>query len=172
MGVALIQPRPVGLSAPVEPDAPVSHVLDAPSRFVGAVVVTAAEQDSVVEVGAAAVVPGVEVVGLAPGAGDVAALGAAGAVPHQKGLSLGGGEEAAGPAEVDWKALPAEDDRKDPRGAGKAPSIASGDPVSWEVVTRDEPRADQVRGGEVGAQRVERDGDDNRGRIAPVDREP
>ena len=85
----------------------VGEALEAPVGFVGAVVVVAAEQDAVVEVGAAGGRPGVEVVGFAPGAGGVAAFGAAGRVADEECLALGGGEEASGAAEVEGEAVAA-----------------------------------------------------------------
>ena len=96
----------------------------------------------------AAGVPGVVVVGLAPGAGDVAALGAAGAVADQEGLALGGVVEAAGAAEVEGEAVAAEDDGQDLRGARQAAGLGGGDAVAGEVVwspgTRPAPRRSAV----------------------------
>jgi len=77
------------LSAWVEAVVAVGEAFESPSWFVGLVVVVAAEQDAVGEVGAATGVPGVEVVGLAPGAGDVAALGTTGPVADQQGPCAG-----------------------------------------------------------------------------------
>ena len=60
----------------------------------GSVVVVAAEQGGVVEVGGAAGGPGVGVVGLAPGGGDGAALGLALVVTQPDGFALGGAVES------------------------------------------------------------------------------
>ena len=67
---------------------------------VGALVVPVAEQDTVGEVGLAAVGPGGGVVGLAPGCGDVTVLGPAAGVAQGEGLALGGGEQPGGAAQV------------------------------------------------------------------------
>lgn len=62
------------LSASVEPDVAVGEPLGAVAGVVGTVVVMAAEQLALVEVGAAALGPGIAaVVRFAPGPGDVAA---------------------------------------------------------------------------------------------------
>ena len=83
-GVPVVRPAsltPPPLSASVEPDVAGGESFGAVGLFVDAVVVVAAEEDAVVEVGQPAEQPGVPVVGLAPGPGDVAALGPAGAGP-------------------------------------------------------------------------------------------
>ena len=119
------------LSAWVEAVVAVGQSLEAPSWFVGPMVVVAAEEDGVREVGPAAGVPWVEVVGLAPGAGDVAALAAAGAVADEEGLAFGRCVEAAGAAEVEGEAVAAEDDGEDLRGARQPPAWAA---VIWSPV--------------------------------------
>src|SRR5690349_21843596 len=86
-----------------------------------------AEEDAVGEVGLAAGGPGDPVVGLAPGAGDRAALGAALAIAEQEGLALGSAEEAAGAAEVEHLGGAAEDSRDDPRRAGEPAGLGGGD---------------------------------------------
>ena len=68
---------------------------------VGAVVVMTAEQGGVVEVGRAALGPFDPVVGLCPGAGDVATLGLTGLRTEQQRSALSGGEEAFPAAEVE-----------------------------------------------------------------------
>ena len=65
-----------GLSASMEPEVAVGKPVGAVPGVVDAMVVVAAEQQRVGEVGAAGGRPGHEVVGLGPGAGDVAALSA------------------------------------------------------------------------------------------------
>jgi len=60
-------------------------------KVVGSVVVEGAEEESVLEVGAATSVPGCGgVVGFAPGGGDVAAVGLAVSVAEGEGFALGG----------------------------------------------------------------------------------
>jgi hypothetical protein len=82
-------PGQVGLSAAVEADVAVGQPDGEVAVVVGAVVMVAAEQDGVVDVGLAEPAPGEPVVGLRPGAGDVAALGAAGPVAQEQGSLLG-----------------------------------------------------------------------------------
>jgi hypothetical protein len=73
----------------VEAEIAVGKATGAVAGVVEAVVM--AEQDPVVEVGGSAGVPGVDVVGVAPGTGGVAAFGAAGLVADEECLALGGG---------------------------------------------------------------------------------
>ena len=82
----------------MEAEVSVGEAVGAVARVVGSVVVVAADEDAVVEVGGAAVVPGVEVVGFAPGAGGVASFGTTGLVADQESFALGGGEESSGAA--------------------------------------------------------------------------
>src|SRR5690348_5024535 len=79
------------------------------SRVVKPSVVVAADQECVVEVGAAAVGPGVVVVGVAPGRRDVTALDLAGGVSCAECFALGWGEESLGSAEVEDLGLRSED---------------------------------------------------------------
>ena len=65
----------IGLSASVEAEVTVREAIGSVGRVVDPMVVVAAEQDAVVDVRATAVLPRMQVVGLAPGGGDVAALG-------------------------------------------------------------------------------------------------
>src|SRR5690606_38980721 len=68
---------------------------EVPVVVVGGAVVVAAEGEAVVEVGVAAVAPGVlVVVDLAPGEGSFAAADGAGVVEEGQGAALGGGVEA------------------------------------------------------------------------------
>ena len=76
---------------------------------VGSVVVVGAEEDEVFEVGVAAVGPGGEVVGFAPGGGHGAAAGLAGGEQEGFGAALGRGGESAGAAEVEELGGAAED---------------------------------------------------------------
>lgn len=85
--------RTSGLSTAVEPQVTVGQPLGAVSGVVKAVVVVAAEQQPVGQVGGALVRPGREVVGLGPGARNVAALRPARLVPQQQRLALRGGED-------------------------------------------------------------------------------
>src|SRR5690606_20175887 len=71
------------LGTSVEPDVAVGHAFGRPRGVVDPVVVMAAEQDAVRDVGRASAAPGGPVVGLGPGAGDVAACCAAGLVAQQ-----------------------------------------------------------------------------------------
>ena len=57
-------------------------------------------------------------------------------------------------------------------GAGQPSGLGGGEGVAGELVARDPAGADQVRGGEVGPQRVQAHRDDERRGIAAVDREP
>ena len=110
----------VGLRSSVEPDTAVGGVLDEVAVVVDAVVVPGAEQHPVLQVGAASAAPGVAgVVGLAPGRGDRAALGAAAGLGDGEGLALRGGEEPSGAAEVEHLRLPAEDGGDDAGAAGE-----------------------------------------------------
>src|SRR5690606_847852 len=68
--------------------------VDAPVSFVDFAVVVSAEQEQVVDVGAAAVPPGQEVVGVGPGGGGGAAGPAAAAVAGLQGFAHPGGDEA------------------------------------------------------------------------------
>ncbi len=61
----------------LEPEFPAAQCVYSPGALVDGAVVSAAEQDEVVQVGASAVVPGLEVVGVAPLWGSVAAGGLA-----------------------------------------------------------------------------------------------
>lgn len=94
---------------------------------VDAAVVAAAEQDAVAQVGGAVATLGVEVVGVTPGAGDVAAFGAADPVSDQQCLALGAGEEALVAAQVEGDRLAVEDGRDDPCSAGQSPGLVGGD---------------------------------------------
>ena len=93
----------------------------------GRVVVPVAEQDTVGEVGRAAVGPGGGVVGLAPGCGDVAVLGPAAGVAQGEGLALGGGEQPGGAAQVEDLGLGAQDGGDEAGGAGQPAGFAGGD---------------------------------------------
>lgn len=160
----------------MEPDVSAGEALGAVVGVVDPMVVVAAEELAVVEVGAAAGPPRVAaVVGLAPGAGDVAALGAARPVAEQQRLALGGVEQAAGASEVEGEAVAAQDGGHDLRGAGEASGLACSDAVALAgeaagAVSGDQSGADQVGGAEVGLQRGERHGDDDGGGAAAVDR--
>src|SRR5690606_33273967 len=78
-------------------------------------VVTAAQQHAVDEVGEAAFLPGSEVVGVAPAGRAVAAGEDAAAVPVDQGATLGSGEEALAAAQVDdLAAVGVADDLADP----------------------------------------------------------
>jgi len=68
----------------------------------------AAQEDAVGEVGCAALWPGVVVVGVAPGGGDGAALGAASAVSDLECFPLCACEEAAGPSDDELSTIPIE----------------------------------------------------------------
>jgi hypothetical protein len=74
----------------VEADVAIGEAIGSVGRVVDPMVVVAAEQDAVVEVGAPAVLPRMQVVGLAPGGGDVAALGTTDGVTHAHRQALGG----------------------------------------------------------------------------------
>lgn len=72
------------LSPPVKAHVSVGEAIETEAGVVGAVVVMAAEQLAVVEVGSAAVGPGIAaVMRLAPRTGHVASLGAAGSVADE-----------------------------------------------------------------------------------------
>src|SRR5690349_6694608 len=81
---------------PVESEVAVRESVVAVVAVVGAVVVVAAEQHCVVEVGVAAVLPRFEVVGLGPGGRNGAPLGAAALVADPQGLALGRVEQSLG----------------------------------------------------------------------------
>src|SRR3954463_5072385 len=81
-----------GSPSPDDADCAIGEALGGVARVVDAVVVVGAEQDPVVEVGAAALGPGPPVVGLAPAPRLVAALGPTGPVAHDQGELLGRGE--------------------------------------------------------------------------------
>ena len=116
--------------------------------------------------------PGVGVVGVAPGAGDVAAFGAAGGVADQECLALGGAEEPAGAAEVEGHTVAAEDGGDDLRGARQASGVGCGDEVTGRLITGHQTTTEEVGGRQLRAQRLERDGDDESGGVTAVDREP
>src|SRR5690606_36160390 len=85
---------------------------------VGAVVVAGAEQDAFVEVGAAALAPGIPgMVRFAPTGWDGASLRGAGGVFQRQCLALGGGEQALGAAQVEDLTLAVEDRGHDACGA-------------------------------------------------------
>lgn len=93
---------------------------------VDAVVVEAADEDAVVEVGVAALCPGVLVVRLAAFGELLAAFGAASPVAQSEGGDLGLAEEAFGASEVEDPALAAEDGGDDASGAGQAAGFTGG----------------------------------------------
>src|SRR5690606_35736721 len=97
------------LAPPVEPDVSVGHPFGRPGGVVDSVVVMAAQEDTVLDVGRASGAPGGPVVGLGPGAGDVAACGATSLVAQEQGLALGCGVQASCSAEVEDLGGSAED---------------------------------------------------------------
>ena len=162
---------PARLGTSVELEVAVGEAVGAVAGVVDPVVMVAAEQDGVGRGRWVRRVPGVEVVGVAPGAGGLTAFGAAGLVADQECLALRGAEEPLRPAEVDREAVAVEDGGEDLRGAREPSGSGGGDPVAGEVVAGDEAAAEEVRGTELGPEGGEGDGDDDRGRVAAVDRE-
>ena len=88
----------VGASGGDGPGAGVA--LEPPAGVVDEVVMPPAQQDAVVEVGGPVVVPGAEVVGVAPFGLPITAREPAAAVSDDQGPALAGGEAAVGPADV------------------------------------------------------------------------
>ena len=101
-------------------------------------------------------------VGLAPGRWDRAALGAALAVPDDYRLALRRSEQPRGSAEVEDLGLRAEHRWDDPGGAGEPSYLCGAQPV----------RGTELAGAELLAQRLERDGEDQRGRVPAVSGQP
>ena len=91
--------------------------------------VVAAQGDGVGQVGASAVAPGVQVVGLGPRERDVAPVCGARVVGEGEGGALGGGEEPVLAAQVDRLGVPAEDGGDDPGAAGGPAGLAGGEGV-------------------------------------------
>jgi hypothetical protein len=95
---------------------------EAPVTFVRLMVVSGAQPGEVGEIGGAAVLPGLEVVGVAPGGGRGAVRPLAGAGAGEHGAALGGGGEPAGPADVEGLAGATEHDGDQVGLAGEAAS--------------------------------------------------
>ena len=74
----------------MEAEVPAGEAIGPIGRVVDPMVVMPAEEDAVVEVRASAVLPRMQVMGLAPGGGDVAALGTTRRVTHTHCQALGG----------------------------------------------------------------------------------
>jgi hypothetical protein len=73
----------------VEAVVTVGEAIGSVGRIMDPMVVVAAEQDTVVDVGAPAVLPRMQVVGFAPGGGDVATFGTTRRVTHTHRQALG-----------------------------------------------------------------------------------
>ena len=80
--------------------APVGVAVKPPAALVDRAVVGPADQGQVVQVGGAAMEPMSEMVGFAPGRGPLAAGEGAAAVADDQGGALGGGDDPAGPADL------------------------------------------------------------------------
>ena len=98
-----------------------------PSAFVAQHVVAAAEQHQVVEVGGAAVLPGCEVMRVAPAGRPLAAGEGAVPVTVHEGASLGFGDEAGVAAEVEDLLLAVHDHAADRTVAGEPLDRDAGD---------------------------------------------
>jgi hypothetical protein len=147
----------------VESEVTVGESLVEVAVVVGSVVMVGAEQEAVVQVGVAAGGPGlIGVVGFAPGSGDVAAGGAADPVADGEGLALGGGEQAAGAAQVEGLGVAAEDVRDEAGGAREAAGFARSERIA----------AGEGGGAEAVTESVEVDRDDQGGGVASMQRQP
>jgi hypothetical protein len=111
----------------VEGDVAVGELVVSVVGVVDALVVMRAEQDSVFDGGGSTAVPGVFVVGVAPGGGDGAALGSAASVADAECFALCCGVESSGASEVEGVALAAEDDGDDAGLAGETAGVVGSD---------------------------------------------
>ena len=94
---------------------------------VGAVVVMAAEQDRVGQVGLAATTPRVQVMRLRPGSRHVTALGPTTLVAYGERSALGRGEQPLRPADVEDLGLRTQHDGHEVGGAGEAACVPGRD---------------------------------------------
>lgn len=137
-------------------------------------VVVAAEESTVSEVGATTPVPRDPMVGFSPGTGDVAPFGSTDAVAQQQGSALGWTEESLSASEVEHLTGATEDSGDHVGVAGQAAHLAGAQRLSrtTEIVdiAGDMHLGQHVCGGQTLTEVREGKGDDDRGGVAAMQR--